>query len=138
MTNPPPPGNYPPGYYPPPLPYPPARSTNGMAIAALVSALVFAPAGIVFGHIALSQIKRTGEDGRGMALAGLILGYVLTLVSIVTVVIFIMVGMFVVDRANTDPGVDHSGHYSSAGPFSTWSGPQVVTAAAAGPSSPFA
>ncbi|MCO1578701.1 DUF4190 domain-containing protein [Crossiella sp. SN42] len=32
--------------------------------------------GIIFGAIALNQIKRTGDEGRGMALAGLIVGCV--------------------------------------------------------------
>lgn len=32
-------------------------------------------AGIVTGHIALSQIKRTGERGRGLAITGLAVGY---------------------------------------------------------------
>ncbi|WP_230598320.1 DUF4190 domain-containing protein [Rhodococcoides fascians] len=32
--------------------------------------------GVVFGHIALSQIKRTGEGGHGLAVAGLALGYI--------------------------------------------------------------
>jgi hypothetical protein len=30
---------------------------------------------IVFGHMARSQIRRTGEEGAGLALAGLILGW---------------------------------------------------------------
>jgi hypothetical protein len=38
-------------------------------------AFVFAPAAIVTGHIARSQIRRTGESGGGLALAGLIIGY---------------------------------------------------------------
>jgi peptidyl-prolyl cis-trans isomerase B (cyclophilin B) len=63
-----------PGPYPPM--YPPPRQTNGMAIVALVCSLALAPLGIIFGHIALSQIKRTGEEGRGLAIAGLIIGYV--------------------------------------------------------------
>ncbi len=46
-----------------------------MAIASLVLAFVFAPATIVTGHIARSQIRRTGESGGGLALAGLIIGY---------------------------------------------------------------
>ena len=50
----------------------PPRPTNGMAIASLICAFLFAPLGIIFGHISLSQIKRTGEDGRGLALAGLV------------------------------------------------------------------
>lgn len=33
------------------------------------------PIGNYFGHIGLSQINRTGEGGRGLALAGPILGH---------------------------------------------------------------
>ena len=32
--------------------------------------------GIMIGHISLKQIKQTGEGGRGMALTGLIMGYI--------------------------------------------------------------
>ncbi|OBI80568.1 DUF4190 domain-containing protein [Mycobacterium asiaticum] len=63
--------------------YPVSRSTNSLAIAALVTSLVLAPLGIVFGHISLSQIKRTGEDGRGFAIAGLVLGYIGTVLGII-------------------------------------------------------
>src|ERR1700723_910856 len=76
---------YPPyqGPYPPYQgPYPPALPTNGLAIASLVCGvgtfvigLSFIPA-IICGHIARRQIRRTGEQGGGLALAGLILGYV--------------------------------------------------------------
>jgi hypothetical protein len=66
---------YPPPYYGYP---PPPRGTNTMAILALVFAFVFAPAAIVLGHIARKQIQQTGEDGDGMALAGMIIGYVFT------------------------------------------------------------
>ncbi|OBK13499.1 hypothetical protein A5636_09455 [Mycobacterium asiaticum] len=72
-------------------PYPVNRSTNSMAIAALVTSLVLAPLGIVFGHISLSQIKRTGEDGRGFAIAGLVLGYLGTafgIIGLIAVLIF--------------------------------------------------
>lgn len=50
--------------------------TNTLAILSLVFALVFWPLGIVFGHLALHQIRRTQEAGRGLALAGLVIGYV--------------------------------------------------------------
>lgn len=50
--------------------------TNSMAVAALVLGIVIAPLAIPVGHIARSQIKRTGEQGNGLALAGLILGYI--------------------------------------------------------------
>ena len=56
------------------------QKTNGFAIAALVvsiaaSLLYLGWVGAIFGHVALSQIKRTGEKGRGMAIAGIVIGY---------------------------------------------------------------
>ena len=61
-----------------PVAYVPAQRTNGMAIAAFVCPLVLCvlfPLGIIFGHIALSQIARTGEGGKGLAIAGLVISY---------------------------------------------------------------
>jgi hypothetical protein len=58
-----------------PYGYPPAPPTNVFAIVSLVSAFFIAVVAIITGHIALSQIKKTGEQGRGLALAGLIIGY---------------------------------------------------------------
>ena len=62
--------------------YGPARM-NSMAIAALVVGVagfvmtgVLAIVAIPLGHVALSQIKKTGERGRGLAIAGLVVGYV--------------------------------------------------------------
>ena len=80
----------PPGPYPyPPYPYPPAppQRTNGLAIAALVCAFLFAPLGILFGHLSLSQIKRSGEEGRGLAIAGLVIGYVITAGTIIVLIL---------------------------------------------------
>ena len=54
-----------------------------MAIASLVCAFLFAPLGIIFGHISLSQIKRTGEEGHGLAMAGLVISYLITVGTIV-------------------------------------------------------
>jgi peptidyl-prolyl cis-trans isomerase B (cyclophilin B) len=77
-------------YYPPypgqPGAYPQARPTNAMAIASIVCAFVLAPLGVIFGHISLSQIKKSGEEGRGLAIAGLIVGYLITFVSIIALV----------------------------------------------------
>lgn len=50
--------------------------TNAFAIVAFVLGIGGGVLGIVFGHIALSQIERTGEAGRGLAIAGLTLGYI--------------------------------------------------------------
>src|SRR3954451_2862178 len=54
---------------------PQQNQTNVLAIVALIAAFVVPLAGIICGHIALAQIKRTGERGHGLARAGTILGY---------------------------------------------------------------
>jgi len=65
--------------------------TNVMAIVALVTGILGIPTlGIIFGHIALSQIKTTNESGRGLAIAGLVLGY---LVVAVYALLVVMVGI---------------------------------------------
>jgi uncharacterized membrane protein len=72
---------------PAPPPYAPQYGygprTNPLAIVSFVLSLVaifvwfFASvAAVICGHIALNQIKRTGEGGRSLALAGVIIGYV--------------------------------------------------------------
>lgn len=54
----------------------PPGATNPWSIAALVLGLCgTAILAVVAGHVALSQISRTGESGRGLAIAGLVLGY---------------------------------------------------------------
>lgn len=65
--------------------------TNTMAILALIFAFVFSPLGIVFGFIARNQIKRTGEGGDGLALAGLILSTLFTLLAIASLVFVLVV-----------------------------------------------
>jgi len=77
-----------PGFYPPM--YPPPRQTSAMAIGALVGAFFFPPLGIVLGHIALSQIRRRNEEGRGMAIAGLVIGYVHTALWLLVIVAYVI------------------------------------------------
>ena len=60
-----------------PMPTAPmARKTNTLAIVSLVLAFFVSLGAVITGHIALGQIKKTGEGGHGLALAGVILGYV--------------------------------------------------------------
>lgn len=65
-------------------PYGQPAETNPLALTAMICGLVglvfpiAALGGIIFGHIGLSQTKRTGQAGRGFALTGLISGYVVT------------------------------------------------------------
>jgi hypothetical protein len=87
-----------------PQPTMPQKSTNGMAIAALVCGVgqlaVGFPAGIaaiILGHKARRQIRQTGEQGDGMALTGLILGYVGT-VGLAVLVVLALLFLTVVTR----------------------------------------
>ena len=68
----------------------PAQRTNTLAIVALILGIVVPIGGIICGHIALGQIKRTGENGRGLALAGTIIGYVLTVLGILLTIGYII------------------------------------------------
>lgn len=89
--------------------YQPPRPTNSLAIASLVCAFVLAPLGVVFGHMSLSQIKKTGEQGRGLAIAGLIVSYLVIVTAIVVVVVSVaMVALLAqsleeFDNANRGP-----------------------------------
>ncbi|MEA9986845.1 MULTISPECIES: DUF4190 domain-containing protein [Subtercola] len=69
---------------------PGTASTNVLAIIALVLGFVVPIGGIVTGHIALSQIKKSGESGRGLALAGTIMGYAFTGLAILGVIAYIV------------------------------------------------
>jgi hypothetical protein len=124
----PPPGYPPPGYVPYPMPYPPRpggyspyapydpyaagrpTGTNGKAIGALVTSLVsvslcgcFIPSlvGVILGFIAMAETKRTGQEGHGMALAAVIVGFI-TLIG----------GVFVIVLALSDPSL-YDSNYSS-------------------------
>jgi hypothetical protein len=95
---PPPPGYGAPGYGPPGYgspgysPYgPPQRRTNGLAIASLCCGIVgclwiTTILAIVFGFIARSQIRKQPQEGAGMALAGIILGFAWILILVVVII----------------------------------------------------
>jgi hypothetical protein len=114
-----PPPEYPqPGYpqmgYPPPVGYPPpyqsgyaygydpyasARppGTNGKAIGALVTSLaglmlcgVPSIVGLILGVVAMRETKRTGQEGHGLALAGVIVGALAVVGWLLYVVIVII------------------------------------------------
>jgi hypothetical protein len=81
-------------------PVAPMAKINGLAIASLacgIAQFAFGPLAsipaIVFGHVARHQIKRTGEQGAGLALAGLILGWAVILGIVLIVGLAMSIGM---------------------------------------------
>lgn len=73
------------------------KKTNGMAIAGFVLSFFISPLGIIFSAIGLSQIsKDSRQGGKGLAIAGLILGILGTVFYI-----FLYVGILSALNAST-------------------------------------
>ena len=105
------PGQYPPAYGQPPAAYGYGYSggsggQNGLAVAALACALggifigLSAPVAVVLGIVALVQISRRPQAGKGMAIAGVVIG------SLVTIGYVLVIGLLI---AFASSGTDDSG-----------------------------
>jgi hypothetical protein len=87
-------------WYPPQPPVAPvAQTTNALAVASMVLGILWlfwigSILAIIFGHVALVQIKKSNgtQGGRGMAIAGLVLGYLSTVGWILLIVLVTIVG----------------------------------------------
>ena len=66
--------------------------TNTLAIISLILAFFIAPAAIVTGIIALHEIKQKNEKGKGLAVAGIVIGAISTIIG---VLLFILLPIFV-------------------------------------------
>lgn len=93
--------------YPPQPPYPPPFQTNyvlkpptsGLSTASMVCGILgFFTCGlasllaVIFGHIGISQTADNRMSGRGQAVAGLVLGYVVLIPAIIWM-FFMLIGM---------------------------------------------
>ena len=73
----------------------PLQRTNGMSVAALISGIlgltiffgIGSVAALIFGYVARGQIKRSQgqESGNGMAIAGIVMGWIGVVVSVVLI-----------------------------------------------------
>ncbi|QWT22987.1 DUF4190 domain-containing protein [Subtercola sp. PAMC28395] len=89
-----------------------AARTNVLAIVAFALSFVVPLAAIVTGHIALGQIKRTGEQGHGFALAGTIIGYALTGLALIMVIAYVAFFIVLIAVAATN-GQYSTGHFAT-------------------------
>lgn len=79
----------------PAQPYVVSRATNGMAIASMVLGILWvywvgSILALIFGYIGLRQIKERNEQGRGMAIAGVVLGWIWVGIGLIVIVIAIV------------------------------------------------
>jgi hypothetical protein len=112
--------------YPPPVGYagygyPPAPKQNGLAIAAMVVAIIGAlglcgyglggyigAVGAILGHVSRKQIRERGEGGEGFATAGIIVGWIATALAVLATIAIVI---FFVWLANQDPSSYDSSTY---------------------------
>ena len=87
----------------------PVAKTNVLAIVALVAGIagltvipfVSSIVAVVTGHMARKEVRRTGEQGEGLALAGLITGYIgLGLGVLVAVLLIAFFGIVIASGMN--------------------------------------
>lgn len=84
------------------------RSLNTLSVVSLASALtgIGSLMAIITGHISLSQIKRSGENGRVLAIVGVVLGYLNILSWIIFVSLAVLRFAFVdYDMTGLQPGM---------------------------------
>ncbi|WP_329136015.1 DUF4190 domain-containing protein [Streptomyces sp. NBC_01476] len=87
------------GYPPQPQGWYAPRPTNGLAIASLVTALLCIPlVGLILGIFGLRQVNRRGDRGKGLAISGIVIGSVGTLVTALVVVLGVIGAL---DEGNT-------------------------------------
>ena len=63
-----------------------------MAILAIITVWFTVILGLIFGHIALSQIKKSGERGRGLALTAVIVGWLAVVAGALTAMFILIFG----------------------------------------------
>jgi hypothetical protein len=79
---------------------------NTLAVVSIATALtsIGAVAAIITGHVALTQIKKSGESGRGLALAGTIVGYVTIGFWVLTSIGFLIAGAYLKNMYGMEMG----------------------------------
>lgn len=104
---------------------------NTLAVLSPVFAVVVPPVGVILGHWALVQIRRSGEAGRTAAIWGLILGYGLTVALIAGLILWAASS-----PSSTTESVRMPGSTAMASPLPQNLPPLVVTSVAPPPSKP--
>ena len=105
--------------------YQPEPGWNAMAIAGFITSFLFSIVGLILSIIGLNQINRTGEKGKGLAIAGIIISTITLIVSVLLVVLIIAIVSSVLSY---DLNYDYS-YDDGDGGYSYDDGGDVTTAA---------
>jgi len=62
--------------------------TNLLAVLSIVFAFLFNIVGLILGIISLKQIKKTGEQGKGIAIAGIVISSISIFITTLTILLF--------------------------------------------------
>ena len=107
---------------------PPSADYNTFAVLSPIFAVVVPPAGVVLGHLALPQIRRTGERGRNAAIVGLVIGYLMCLVLIAALIWWL--------SSDSDAGNTTASSSTSTAPYQAPLRPSTLTSVAPPPTVP--
>lgn len=92
--------------------------TNTFAVLSIIFAFIAPLAGIIFGHLALGQIKRNGDAGRGIGLTGLIISYAYFV--LVAILIFVYIGFLVMMFGAMGAAFSEIGSYDPYDSYSSY------------------
>jgi hypothetical protein len=103
--------------------YPAPAPTNGMAIGSMVVSIIGAVGlcayglggylgivGAILGHIARKQIRERGENGGGMATAGIVVGWIATVIAVIATILIVIFFVWAVNQetpSETGTGVTY-------------------------------
>ncbi len=92
---------------------------NTLAVVSLATAVTGfgSVAAVITGHISLAQLKKSNESGRGLALTGMILGYVGIAVWVLGGIGMAIARIFINQRYGVDLGGPMGGHMGGRGGF---------------------
>jgi hypothetical protein len=80
-------------------PAPVGQKTNVLAIVGFILAFFVSVAGIIVSAIALRQIKQTGEGGRGLAIGGVVVGIIVTILYVIIILFSVLVPLLFLGSA---------------------------------------
>ena len=72
---------------------PVGTKTNGMAIGAFIVSFFLPVLGFILGFVSLSKIRKTGENGRRLSIASIVLSTVFAVINIILIVVLVNLGL---------------------------------------------